>query len=250
MNYGIKDAANVVLQKISDGKPFIKSEYANVTTNEWSSAQTYAMAKGSRAIRWDHAKESTLVMDMEVFELKWLAVVAGKDWVTGATDIFKNEVLYASETNTITIAETPTTGSLSVFKLESDLVTHGEEQVAGAPVTETNEYSIDAKVITLNETTAPEGTAFVVYYAYESGAGAQQLTFTANDFPEAFEVIADTYIRPKGGGVDEFVQIHYLNARPMPNFTLTMDASNAANLSITFDLLPDAKGNIATYTVI
>ena len=250
MNYGIKDAANVVLKKKSDGKPFLKSEYANVTTNEWTSAQTYAMAKGSRAIRWDHAKESTLVMDMEVFELKWLALVAGKDWVTGATDIFKNEVLYASSGNTITIAETPVTGSLSVFKLESDFVTHADEQTAGNPAETPNTYSIDAKVITLNSTTAPEGTAFVVYYMYESGATAQQLTFTANDFPESFEVIADTYIRPKDGGLDEFVQIHYINARPMPNVTLTMDASNAANLSITFDLLPDAKGNIATYTVL
>ena len=94
--YGIKDSANFTLKYKSGankGKVFLYSDYATVATNEWTSEQVYAKSKSVNAIRWDFGRASTLKADMEIFDLKWIALLAGSDFVTGAKDILKREVL-------------------------------------------------------------------------------------------------------------------------------------------------------------
>lgn len=248
-NYGIKDAANLTVINKSTGKVFLYTPYANTTTNEWTSSQTYANAKGSRAIRWDHDKQSTLVVNMEVFDLKWLAMLAGSNWETGAADIFKREVLVASS-GKLTLAAAPKAGSLSVYKLAVDNVSHGDEQLPGTPATDEDTYSISAQELTLNAASAPDGAKFVVYYQTASAATASKISFKAEKYPESYEIIADAMIRSKETGVDEYVQMRFGNTRPIPNFTITMDAANVSSLEITFDVFADEHGDHATYTAI
>lgn len=250
MNYGIKDAANLTIRKKSDKSVFLYTPYANVTTNEWTSDQVYANVKGSRAIRWDNNKQGKLTVALEVFDLKWLALLAGTDWNTGATDLFVRKELVVSATNQITLPSAPKSGTLSIFRLLDDRVTHGEEQLLGDPDQNENEYSISGAQVTLNEASAPQDSVFVAYYQTDSVATARTLEFKANQHPEAFEIVGDTFIRPKDGGADEFVQMRYPNARPISNFTVTMDAANVTNLEITFDLFPDADQNLAVYTIL
>lgn len=250
MNYGIKDSADLTIKEEKDSAIVLYTPYANVSTNEWTSDQVYANAKGTRAIRWDYNKQGTLQVEMEVFDLKWLSVLAGTDWETGTTDVFAREPLTASATNIISLSDTPKTGTLAIFKLNADNISHEDEQTEGDPVTNENEYSITGTDVTLNATTAPEGTKFVAYYMKDSASTTEQLKITANDYPESYEVFGETFIRPKDGGADKFVQMNWKNAKPMPNFTITLDASAATNLQITFDLFPDEDNNLATYTII
>jgi|GEM_PF-5133006 len=114
-----------------------------------------------------------------------LSQLAGKPLITGTAVVLAlNENLTASATNTITLSQGTTieTGSLQVFLLTGtrDL---GAEQMLGTPGTMPNTYSITGGVITLNATTAPAGTEFVVFYNYTSASTVSQITFTANDFP-------------------------------------------------------------------
>lgn len=250
MQYGIKDAAAVHIKKKSNGKMFLYSPYANVTTNEWTSDRTYAMANGVRAIAWDHNKQSTLKMELEVFELKWIAMLAGSSFVTGATNIIKREVLTVSVANKASIAATPVVGSLAVFKLKSDLIEHDTEQTAGTPATNVNEYSISSLEITFNATSCPSTTKVVVYYLTASAVTAQKLEIKENVYPENFEIWGDTMITDKNGTGNTYVQIHYPNAKPIGSFTITMSESEVTKLDITFDLFPDENNNIANYTII
>ncbi|REK76307.1 hypothetical protein [Paenibacillus paeoniae] len=250
MNYGIKDAANLTIRKKSDKGIFLYTPYANVTTNEWTSDQVYANVKGSRAIRWDNNKQGKLTVSLEVFDLKWLAMLAGADWSKGKTDMFVRKELTADAANSITLPSTPKAGSVSIFQLLDDKVTHAEEQLVGDPTQNENEYSLTGQKITLNAATAPENAVFVVYYQAETAVTAKTLEIKANKHPEAFEIIGDTFIRPKDGGEDEFVQMFYPNARPVSNFTITMDSGNVTNLEIVFDLFPDADQNLAVYTLL
>lgn len=241
--YGIKDSANFTIKYKSGtnkGKIFVYSDYATTTTNEWSSDQVYARSKDVNAIRWDYNKNSTLAVDMEIFDLRWIAMLAGTDIVKDSKDILKREVLTLDATKKASIKGTPVTGSLSVFKLEDDGLTNGDE------LTVDTGYTISTKEITV--TNGAEGDRIVAFYM-ESVADAKSFTIEANKFPENFEIFADTMIR-KTDGEDEFVQIHYFNVKPQSAFTITMDASAITTLSVTFDVLKDtASQDMAEYTV-
>lgn len=234
MIYGLKDAANVTLKGKADKKIFLYSDYANASTNEWSSDQVIANAKGVRAIVWNTNKQSTFTIEMETFELKWLALLTGSDWVEGATEILRREVLTADEMGEVTLTGTPIEDSVSVYELDSSLLTQVKE--------------VTNPTVSGNKVTATEmADKTVAVYYIESVAKGKTLTFAFDKYPANFEIFADVMITPKGGGADEFVQIHYPNAKPQANFSLSMDANAPTNLSITFDLLPDEKGNMAYY---
>lgn len=244
---GIKDSANLTLKSKKTGAPVLFADYANTSTNEWSSDRTYANAKGIRAIAWDSNRQSTLKTEMEVFDLKWLAMLAGTEINSGSKEIAKREVVVAKEGAMVaTLAKTPVEGSVSVVPLESDKITHKGDalKLAEGETATTGEFKLAESAVTL----ADEGI-FAVYYLTEV-PNAKSFTISADKFPEAFEVTADAMIRNKDTGADEFVQITYPNARPQSNFTVTMSATDATNLEVTFDLFPDADGNMATYVII
>ncbi len=237
MNYGINDAANLHIKKKSDGKMFLSTPYANTTTNEWSADQIEARAKGVRAIIWNRNKQSTLTVEFEVFELKWLAMQAGSDWVTGDADVLRKEVVTTNDVGTADLKGAPVNGSISVFKLGSDGTTLEEEvetvEVADKQITVTD--VMNAKL--------------AVFYM-ETVKDAKKLIFEFDKYPENFEIYGDVMITPKDGGKSEFVQMHWGNAKPQNSFSISFDTANPTNLSITFDLLPDENGEIATYTKI
>lgn len=247
MFYGIKDVANLTIKTIEkggkEGKIFLYTPYANVTTNEWSSDRVYAMAKGVRAIGWDHSKEGTLTVESEVFDLKWLAMVAGSDWITASVgngfDLLRREILKGDKTGSITLSRTPVEDTVSVFILDTDSVSHKEE-IDDVTVGEGN-------VIT-NIKLAGEDV--VVYYMEKVESGATQLSFPFDKYPANFEIYGDVMITPRTGEAVEFVQMRWGNAKPQGNFTITMDATTPTNLSTTFDLFPDKNNNLATYTII
>jgi hypothetical protein len=249
--YGIKDAANIILQQLSDSKIALRSDYATVANAEYSNDTIYAMSKSTRAIRWDYGKKAEVKFSFEVFDLKWLSVLTGSSFVTGATNIMAAEYLTTSgATPTITLAATPVSGSLAVFLLNSDNITHGTEQTAGTPSSTQNAYSLSGRTVTLNATTAPAGTDMVVYYLKATEATAQKLSIAAEVFPTSYSLFMDTYIRNKDTNVDSYVQWNYPNVKPIGNFTITTSASDITKLDVTFDVFKDANGNLATFTVI
>ena len=241
--YGIKDSANLIIKYKSGDKSgdiFAYADYATVSTNEWTSEQVYARSKSVNAIRWDYNRKSTLKVDMEIFDLRWIAMLAGTDISAETKDILKREVLTLDSSKKATITGTPKEGSMSVFELESDNITNGTELVV------TTDYTISTNEITV--TNGEAGEKIVVYYM-QSQTSAKSFTIESDKFPENFEVYADTMIRNTSGD-DEFVQIHYLNVKPQSNFTITMDANNITTLSITFDVLKDSNSNdMAEYTI-
>lgn len=246
--YGIKDSANVTIKKKSDGKVFLYADYATTSTNEWKASNVYAKSKDVNAIRWDYGREGTLKLEFEIFDLKLISMLVGSEFEKGTNNICARETLDVSSTHTITLSDTPVSNSLQVYKLDDDGITNALGLNVGDPKTKEGEYSIVDKVITVNSTDFKEGDKVCVYYL-KSASETRQLKINANKFAENFEVIGDTYIRGTNG-VDEFVQIDFLNCKPKSDFTITMDAANVTKLSIEFDLLKDTNSSdMATYTI-
>ncbi|MEH7209608.1 hypothetical protein V7094_25910 [Priestia megaterium] len=247
--YGIKDCANLTLFDKATGQPTIFSDYANVSTNEWKADRAYASSKGARAIAWDHNREGTLTVEMEIFDLKWLALLAGTEISSGEAQIAKREVVTVGATKKATISGTPIDGSINVVKVGADNVEHIDEplsEVDSAPVGK--QFSATGNEITF-ATDAVVGEAYAVYFLVLD-TNVKSFTINADRFPKAFHVVADALIREKETGVDEFVQIDFPIARPQSNFTVTMDTANPTKLSVTFDLFPDKNGDMGTYKVL
>ena len=247
--YGIKDSANLTVKYkagTNKDKVFLYSDYATVSTNEWTSEQVYAKSKNVNAIRWDYGRASTFKVDMEIFDLKWIGMLFGTEFVTGGADILKREVLTVAN-NKATLTGTPKTGSMSVYVLDEDGITNGKELKAGETTATADTYVLggtDSKEITTSGVTGK-----IVAYYIEASTTAKTMTISANKYPENFIIVGDTMIRGTDGS-DEFVQITYHNVKPKSQFTLTLDAANITTLSVEFDILKDtASDAMATYTI-
>lgn len=247
--YGIKDCANITLFDKATNIPDLFSDYANVSTNEWTSERTYAKSKGTNAIAWDSDRQSTLKVEMEVFDLKWIALVAGSEIVTGETEVSKREIVKVTSTKKVTLGGTPIKGSVALIKVGADEVEH-----VGQPLTEvTADPTVSQFTVTGSDLTfgadAVEGDAYAVYYLVKN-TQAKVIKISADKFPKAFRIVADALIREKETGKDEFIQIEYPMARPQSNFTITMSATEPTKLEVTFDLFPDKNKDMATYKII
>lgn len=247
--YGIKDCANLTLFDKATGKVDLFSDYANVSTNEWTAERVYANAKGTRSIAWDYDRQGTLAVEMEVFDLKWLALVAGSDIVEGEASIAKREIVKVGAGKTATVKGSPIADSVQLVKVGADEVEHiGDplEEVSATPTGK--QFTITGSSITF-ATDAVEGDTYAVYYLVLDSQ-AKTIEISADKFPKSYEIVADALIREKESGADSFVQIHYPSARPQSNFTVTMSATEPTTLSVTFDLFPDKNKNLATYKII
>ena len=91
MIYGIRDAADLILWNKRTKRVELFVNYANATSSEWTSESVYATAKGSNAIRWDGARNGTLTLDTEVFDVGLLAMVMGSEIKAGRSDIMQRE---------------------------------------------------------------------------------------------------------------------------------------------------------------
>lgn len=248
--YGIKDCANLTLFELATDKPYLYADYANVSTNEWTAERVYAKSKGTNAISWDASKASTLTVETEVFDLKWLALLAGTEIQKGTKNMAKREVVFVGDDKTATISGSAVVGSVQVIEVdERDLIEHiGEPLEEVSATVSPNQYKITGGTITF-EATVTKGKAFAVYYLVEQ-TDVRTLTISSDKFPKSFRVIADALIREKETGNDEFVQIEYFNAKPQGNFTITMSASEPTTISATFELFPNKNKEMAEYRII
>lgn len=243
-NYAISDSANLTLKNKATGNIELYTPYANKTSLEFSSDQVYANAKGSRAVRFDYNKQGTMNAEFEVFDLRWLSILLGGSWKTGADTQWVREVLTINASNTADLTDEPTVGSLALFTLETDLLAHKTEQTVGTPATNEDEYSIATKTVTFNATSCPENTKVVAYYYKASTATTEVFEIKTVDFPVAYEIIGQTMMTRKDNGVTEYIEFNCPNAKPQGAATVTMEAGGVTTLSAVFDLFGDASDNM------
>ena len=159
----------------------------------------------------------------------------------------KREVLKVTS-GVATLAGTPKTGSLQVYKvLEDDKLTHVAEQTVGTTTT-ANKYSLSGQELTFNTTDTFAEDGYVACYYFVDQAAK---TFTVDNisFPEGFVVYGDTALKGTDQA-DNFVQFKLHNVKPQSNASLTMDVDNICTLEITWDVMGDSEGNMMTWSTI
>lgn len=251
MNYAIKDAMDVFLQKRlvnTDGVEVFENvlftDYANETSIEFTAERLYAKAKGNDKIAFDYGKKSTLKMSMEVFDLSWLAILLGAETEVGAVEFTRREVLTIKE-GKVTIKDNPVEGSIGIYKVGRDLKTH-----VGAKLEE-SKFAVAGNEITLTGVVSTKeasrglqnGDKIVVYYLTNSALTGKTMSISANKFPSNYAVRGVTSLRNEFGE-DIPVEFFIPSCKPQSNFTFTMSAENCAVVDATFDVFPDASNTM------
>ena len=233
---GIKEVLNLDIRDFSTNASKFYADYASNTSIE-ATAERLDLRGGQgnyKLLSFDHTKDMMMRCELPLVDLEFLSYLTGKALATGATTVPKREVLTASS-QTITLAATPTS-ELKIYLLTNDR-DNGTEQVAGTPGSNENEYSITGAVVTLNSTTAPDGTEFVVTYKYTTiSTDTRTMTFTADKFPGYVKINGYGIVTDQVDGNDYAVVFECLKAKPKNNWTLTMSSTEATILNIEFDL--------------
>lgn len=250
--YGIKDSANITLFDKNTDKPVLYADYCNQTSLNMTSDAVYAMKKTAKAISWDTNREGTLTMEMQVFDLKWIALLFGQTVAAGALDWAKREIVALGADLTLTLGDVPKEGTISLFKLGKDGISLGDEIVLDES-DETPAYTVEGKVITLAAGT--KGDEYCVFYLTNAGVKSvngsdvitgRSFTVDSTQFPQGYRATFDTMIRDTDQQ-DHFVQFDFYNLRPKSQLELTLSAEDVCTLSVEWDVLVDNKNRYFTF---
>lgn len=181
---------------------------------------------------------------MQIFSTSVIALLFGTELASTTQSVAKREVLNVAAGGTgASLAVAPKSGSLVIYILDSDGLTHGVEQTAGVTTTE-NKYSLATLDLTFNATTFASAGQIVAYYLVD---GAKN-SFTVDNvsFPGGYKIYADSAIRGTDQ-VDKYVQYQLLNVKPKSTVEFTMDTDNVCTLSIEWDILANSTGDMMNY---
>ena len=239
--FAIKEVMDFTVEKYSPtgrGEMLFYVDYAGSTSVQ-TTAERLNIRGGQgnfKILDIDHTKDTMFNSMLPIVDVKALATKLGVDVVTGATRASKTEVLVVGATpaNGVVLSATPLANTLKIHKLlfERDL---GAEQTAGTPASVENTYSIADKTVTLNATTAPVGTKFLVSYEYTSGVNAQNIKITASDFPNFITIRGTGLVDDDQEGQKIPVSFIIHKAKVQQEFELTMEGTSATELAFNCD---------------
>lgn len=246
--YGIKDSANLTLFSKKTGKPVLYSDYCNQTSLNMTADTVYAMKKTARAISWDTAKEGTLTMEMQVFDLRWIALLMGSlDELTAEATALpwcKREILTIGDDGaTLGVDKdhpdgvAPKADTLTLYKLGKDGISLGAEVAASTG------YTLTGANLTI--TGAAKGDKYCAFYLVEV-ENSKKFTVSGDKYPTGYRAVFDTMIRDTDQN-DHYVQFDFTNLRPKAQMELTMSAEDVCTLTVEWDVLVDNNNDFFTF---
>lgn len=250
--YGIKDSANLTLFSKKTGKPVLYADYCNQTSLNMSADTVYAMKKTARAISWDTSKEGTLTTEMQVFDLRWIALLMGSldlDKKAEAPQTLpwaKREIVTLNASKSATLNNAPKTDTATLYALSKDGITLGDEIDASTGFTVTTEGTGSEAVTTLTVTNGKKDEKYCIFYLTEVEK-SRTFTVSGDKYPQGFRAVFDTMIRDTDQQ-DHFVQFDFKNLRPKSQMELTMSAEDVCTLSVEWDVLVDNTNEFFTFT--
>ena len=178
-------------------------------------------------------------------DLNVIGMLTNKPVSIGVANIPVRDNL-TSATQVINLTQIPVAGTLKIYLINGRDV--GTEQVLGLPASVVNTYSLSGKVVTLNVTTAPDGTTFVATYSYAGPATTVTTTFTADKFAGYVRIVGQGIVTDQVTGATVVSIFDIKKCKSMNDFSLTMSSTAASELALTFDLysvdVPNGSGGV------
>ncbi len=218
--YGVKEVCDVILYDLlndgSFGKPllFLDTLKMNNLENTAESSNARGGKGNPKILTWDFNRESQITMQDALMSPKSIALLTGNETTVGVAEVHKRQVLKAivgaTGTTKVTVAKTPITGSVTVYKVSDS--------------TEVDVNSVSTMDVIFDDADVAVGTEVEVYYKHATSAEALTITITSDSFPAYVGFVGLTVVRNAKSGKDEPFQMIIHKAKIQPNFTLTFQA--------------------------
>lgn len=224
-----------------DGK--IAMIHENLTSSELSSTVQNSLIKNGRGNRtWasiDYDKELNVTLQSNVLDLNQIALSCGSAIVEGATTVYSEAVVKTIKETKVTLDQIPlVTKDVQIIEIATDKV-----------LTETTDYTINAKEVTFTKVT---GDVKILPYPYTSVEGAKQIIISADKFASAGKLVLKSVMIDEGQKVTDNVEIVIEKAKPASDWTISSSSeiNNGNDTTLSLTALADDKGNLGYINLI
>lgn len=233
-NMANREVMNLYLLNYKTKVPYMKIDFANVSTTNFTANRVYA--KGGwgapNRVGFDGERTGTLQIDTQIMPAKLFALLSGKD-IAKTAKVMKREEL-AAGADGLELAEEPKTGTVQVFAASDD---------CGTPI---DGVTATGKKVTATGIT--ENQNYIVYYYLDKTTGVQSIKFDADTFPKAFEIRGEMPFKTEDEE-DVMCDLTYYKAQPQATFNLAFqNTGDPTTVSITFDCYANQDGDIYEMT--
>jgi hypothetical protein len=237
MYYGVKDCCKLAFYDKSSGDLFAYFPFGNSMGVSITGDSVTASANGSTIITWQANRKAEMNLESDTVSPQILTIVLGATHATDETGtiVQYNSGKFGTSSATFTLAETPSTGTLSVFLVKDDGATIISELTAIGSAPTAVQYSITGKVITTNASNA--GANVLCIYA-KDGTNIDHITIKSSEFSKPYKVVGLGVVRGVDG-VDRLQEVNIPSATAQSNVDFTYNASEASKFSFKFDLAAD-----------
>jgi hypothetical protein len=232
INKANRQVCDVDIRVLKTKAPYLFFDDANVTTVGFSSDDTYAMARGSRAIGFSNPiQDATMTVEAQVKPFKLLALLS--DGIIETTATFAKKSTIESDTaGTLTLPTGVQADSVFVFDEGDYGGTPIEGTVSGTTFTATTPADI------------AQGSSYEVGYFITKASGIQKISINDKKNPQDYFVTYYTVEKDEDGVVTPYITTGY-KCKPVKAATLSYSsAGDPATITITFNCMTDKDGNL------
>lgn len=225
-----REVCDLIFVDYNTKKPFLNLDFANTTSTELTGETVFAYGgKGHpKRVSFSGEKGGTLTIETQMQSVKLWQMLTGGSLDNTAKYIVRKELVVAS--GKVTLPEAPATGAIvNVYSASDDCGAELDATVAEMEVTVTG---------------AKDGDTVVVYYMKEVKDKVQRINIKSTNFPKAFTVYGDTYMKTEDEDILPYRLIAY---KCQPQSQMSLSYSNSGDpgtISITCDLMADSDDNI------
>ena len=237
-NMANREVCDLIFVDYSTKKPFLNLDFANVSTTELTGESVFAFGgKGHpKRISFSGERAGTLTIETQIQTVKLWQLITGGEISKSAKFVARVEGVVEAGGTTVTLADTPVAGSVTVYKADDDCGAELACTVADA-------------VVTLTEALT-EGDKVIVYYMKEVTDKVQRINIKSTSFPKNFIVYGDTIMKTEDDEVLPYKLTAYKVA-PQSNMSLSFsNTGDPGSITITCDLMSDGDDNILDLVLI
>lgn len=226
-----REVYNLIFCDFNTKKPILYADWANATSNSLTGEAVYAYGgwQHPKRVTFYGEKGGTLTLETQMQSYQLYSIMTGAE-IQKSGQFLIREVLDGEEGSLTAIKGTPIEGTVSIFADGDDCGTVIEAE------------SVSDKTITAAGVSA--GNKYIVYYMNNYSDKITRINITNTTIPKACTIYGDTVSKTEDDLIVSQRLIAY-KATPQPEVSWSYsNTGDPATLSITFDLLVDADGNM------
>lgn len=231
INMANRQCCDLDIRDYKTKEPWMYADFCNTTTMGFSSDAVYAMKKGAKDIKFDNPLDGTITMEFQVHPFKVYAMLSDGEIETSAL-VARKEVINATTEGTLTLTNTPISGTVFVYA-EDDF---GGTCIEGTFADKTFTATTPAEIVANDN--------YVVGYLEEKTSGVKKVSFNNKKIPKYFYIQMSTLDKNEEGELVP-MRITAYKASPQRSIDLSFSSEgDPASISITMECLEDNNGDV------